>query len=97
MSAIFVPMGTNRSTINTTSRGMMSPVGNQGKLFSRVYFRSNANGQVFDAVTDSNGILNGAGGRNTFGTGCREHEWTIETRYRNELYCLDSWGYIGLS
>ena len=96
-SALFVPMGTNRSTINSTSRGMESPIGNQGKLFSRVYFRSNANGQVFDAVTDSNGILNGPGGRNTFGTGCREHEWTIESRYRNEIYCIDAWGYIGLS
>lgn len=97
-SAILVPMCNNRDEVRTTSRGKMSPVGTKGKLFSKVYFRSNANGQVFEALTDSNGILNNAnGGRNTFGTGCREHEWTIETRYRNELYCVSSWGYIGLS
>lgn len=96
-SAIFVPMGNNPSSINSTSRGMMSPVGNQGKLFSKVYFRSAANGEVFDALTDSNGILNGPGGRNTFGTGCRNHEWSIQTRFRNEIYCVSNWGYIGLS
>lgn len=96
-SAIFVPMCDNRDSVKTTSKGMMSPVGNKGKLFSKVYFRSNANGDVFDSLTDSNGILNGPGGRNTFGTGCRNHEWSIETRYRNELYCVSSWGYIGLT
>lgn len=95
-SAIFVPMCNQQDAVRTTSKGMMSPVGNKGKLFSKVYFRSNANGDVFDALTDSNGILNGPGGRNTFGTGCRQHEWTIETRFRNELYCVSAWGYIGL-
>jgi len=96
-SAIFVPMCNNRDEERNTSNGKMSPVGKKGKLFSKVYFRSNANGQVFDALTDSNGILNGPGGRNTFGTGCREHEWTIEARYRNEIYCVKSWGYMGLT
>jgi len=65
-------------------------------MFTRVYFRS-IQGRVYDMITDSNGFLNGAGGRNTFGTGCKEHEWTAETRFLNEIHCPNSWGYIGLN
>lgn len=94
-SAIFVPMwnrpaDTNRSIDPSTRNGYTE------KMFTRVYFRSQQ-GRVYDKVVDSNGILNGPGGRNTFGTGCKNHEWTVETRFLNEIHCINSWMYIGLA
>ena len=93
-SAIFVPMCNNPKPADrsiATGRN-----GYTEKMFTRVYFRS-IQGRVYDMITDSNGFLNGAGGRNTFGTGCKEHEWTAETRFLNEIHCPNSWGYIGLN
>ena len=93
-SAIFVPMWNNpKSPDRSIATGRN---GYTEKMFTRVYFRS-IQGRVYDMVTDSNGFLNGQGGRNTFGTGCKEHEWTAETRFLNEIHCAQSWGYIGLS
>lgn len=94
-SAIFVPMG-NRPYDTERS---VSPTGRNGyteKMFTRVYFRS-IQGKTYDMVTDSNGILNGPNGRNTFGTGCKTHEWSVETRMANEIHCPHAWMYIGLS
>ena len=90
-SAIWVPMGNNpspatRSTIATSRNGYTE------KMFTRVYFRS-IQGRVYDMYTDANGIL---GPRNTFGTGCKNQEWTAETRFLNEIHCANAWGYMGL-
>lgn len=93
-SAIFVPMWNSprppERSIATRRNGYTE------KMFARVYFES-IQGRVYDMYTDSNGILNGEGGRNTFGTGCKQHEWTAETRFLNEVRCPQSWGYIGLN
>lgn len=90
-SAIFVPMGDRPSPTQTTSSSFRSGQYDK-KMFTKVYFRS-LDGRVWDSVTDSNGIL---GTRNTFGTGCETQEWSIKTRYVNEIHCAQSWGYIGL-
>lgn len=94
-SAIFVPMW-NRAKDPQRS---VSPIGRNGyteKMFSTVYFQS-IQGKKYDIVVDSNGILNGPNGRNTFGTGCKEHEWTAETRFLLETHCMNAWIYMGLS
>jgi hypothetical protein len=94
-SAIFVPLS-NRPYDEERS---VSPIGRNGyteKMFTRVYFRS-IQGRTYDMVTDSNGFLNGPNGRNTFGAGCKTHEWSVETRFANEVHCPKSWLYIGLS
>jgi len=95
-SALFIPMWDNNSAPQNSSMGMQAPLGYNNKLFSRVYFRSKATGEVFDSLMDSNGILNGPGGKNTFGTGCRKHEWAIQSRWRNDYYNISHWGYMGL-
>jgi hypothetical protein len=82
-SAIFVPM-CNRAT---NVRG-----GYDEKMLTTVYFKD-IHGGVWDKKTDSNGVL---GTRNTFGAGCRQQEWTIETRFLQEVHCPNSWGYMGL-
>lgn len=90
-SAIFFPMGDNKSE-TLFSDGGMNRQGNNEKLFTKVYFRS-IQGKTYDMVTDSNGLL---GPRNTFGTGCKNHEWTAESRFYNIVKCPQNWGYIGL-
>jgi hypothetical protein len=82
-SAIFVPM-CNRPT---NVRG-----GYDEKMLTTVYFKS-LDGRVWDNLTDSNGIL---GTRNTFGAGCEQQEWTIKTRFLQEVHCGQAWGYMGL-
>lgn len=94
-SAIFVPMSNRPYDTKRSVEGFGTRNGYSEKMFTRVYFRS-VQGRVYDMVVDSNGILNGANGRNTFGTGCKEHEWTVETRFLNEIHCANAWGYIGL-
>lgn len=93
-SAIFVPLW------NAPKQPEYNIIGGRNgyteKMFTTVYFKS-IQGRVYDMFTDSNGFLNGAGGRNTFGTGCKEHEWTAETRFSLEIKCANSWAYIGLS
>lgn len=92
-SAIMVPMGDIPRDIQRST-----PSGRNGyttKMFTRVYFRS-IQGQVNDMLVDANGILTGVGGRNTFGTGCKTMEWTVRSRFLNEVRCLNSWGFIGL-
>jgi hypothetical protein len=95
-SAIFVPLG-DRPQDATRS---VSPLGRNGysnnKMFETVYFQS-IQGRRYDMYTDSNGFLNGPNGRNTFGTGCKTHEWSAETRFLLETYCMNSWMYIGLN
>jgi len=95
-SAIFVPMWNKPQDSTTSIQGFGTRNGYTEKMMTRVYFKS-INGTVYDIKTDSNGILNGPNGRNTFGTGCKNHEWSAESRMLNELHCLPSWGYIGLS
>jgi hypothetical protein len=93
-SAIFVPMW-NKERDTTRS---VSPVGRNGyteKMFSTVYFQS-IQGRRYDMFTDSNGILNGPTGRNTFATGEKKHEWSVETRFLLETHCMNAWIYIGL-
>lgn len=90
-SAIIVPMCNRPACTRSNNRG--DGGGRDMKMLSTVYFRSNATGQVFDNLTDSNGIF---GPRNTFGTGCREHQWTIQSRFLQEVHCANWWGYMGL-
>lgn len=62
------------------------------KMFTTVYFKDNA-GRVHDNLTDSNGVL---GVRNTFGAGCDNQEWTIKSRFTQEIHCPNMWGHSGL-
>lgn len=89
-SAVIIPMCARPACRRSTGRRDRG--GSDTKMFSRVYFKSN-DGKVWDALTDSNGIF---GPRNTFGAGCRQHEWTIQTRFTNEIHCANWWGYMGL-
>lgn len=91
-SAIIVPM-CNRPACNR-SNGRTDAGSQDAKMLSTVYFRSAANGKVWDNMTDSNGVLSTT--RNTFGTGCEEHEWTIKSRFLQEIHCANYWGYMGL-
>lgn len=90
-AAIIVPMCDRPAC--TRSNGRQDGGGNDAKMLSLVYFKSQATGEVFDNKLDSNGIF---GPRNTFGTGCRNHEWTIEARFLQEIHCANYWGYMGL-
>lgn len=63
---------------------------NDTKLFTVVHFRDTL-GRLHDNLTDSNGILNGPGGRNTFGTGCDFHEFSIKSTFSVEVSCPESW------
>lgn len=93
-SAIFVPLADRPSDVTRS----VSPLGRNGytnKMFTTVYFES-IQGRRYDMVTDSNGFLNGPNGRNTFGTGAKNHEWSAETRFLQETYCMNAWAYIGL-
>lgn len=93
-SAIFVPMW-NRP--QDPKRSIASPRnGYTEKHFNTVYFES-IQGRKYDMYTDSNGFLNGPNGRNTFGTGCKNHEWSAETVLTLETHCMQSWIYMGLS
>lgn len=93
-SAIFVPMG-NKPRDTERSTSSLGRNGYTEKMFTTTYFQS-IGGRKYDMFVDSNGILNGPGGRNTFGAGCKQHDWTAETRFVQELHCLNAWGYIGL-
>jgi len=96
-SAIFVPMWDNPDSVirNIPDTGRYGN-GYSNKMFKTVYFQS-IQGKRYDIVTDSNGFLNGPNGRNSFGTGCKTHEWSAESRFLMELYCLRGWIYMGLS
>lgn len=86
-SAIFIPM-----CQRTTNCGGGT---DNNTMITTTYFES-LDGRVWDNLTDSNGVLNGKGGRNTFGAGCEQHEWTIKSRFSQTLHCLQQWMYIGL-
>lgn len=92
-SAIIVPMCERPACSRSNKR--MDSGGADNKMLSTVYFKSLDN-RVWDNITDSNGVLNGAGGRNTFGAGCETHEWTIKSRFLLEVHCPNQWGYMGL-
>lgn len=67
------------------------------KMFTRVYFKDISLGRVWDTLTDANGVISAAnGGRNTFRAGCEQQEWTVKTRFLNEIHCANAWGYMGL-
>lgn len=95
-SAIFVPMGNRPYDTKRSIDGFGGRNGYTEKMFTTVYFQS-IQGRRYDMVTDSNGFLNGPNGRNTFGTGCKNHEWSAESRFLLETHCMQSWVYIGLS
>lgn len=90
-SAIWMPMCQRPACTRSNNRG---EGGNQDdKMLSTVYFKDLA-GRVWDNMTDSNGVL---GTRNTFGTGCENQEWTIKSRFLQEVHCANAWGYQGLT
>jgi hypothetical protein len=91
-SAIWVPMF-NRPQQVKRSIDMPTRNGYTEKMFTRVYFKDISKGRVWDVLSDSNGIL---GPRNTFGAGCETHEWTVKTRFLNEIHCSSHWGFEGL-
>jgi hypothetical protein len=91
-SAIWVPMF-NRPQQVKRSIDMPTRNGYTEKMFTRVYFKDISKGRVWDVLSDSNGIL---GQRNTFGAGCETHEWTVKTRFLNEIHCSSHWGFEGL-
>jgi hypothetical protein len=90
-SAIIVPM-CNRPSCAVRSNNRQDAGGTDTKMMTTVYFKSN-DGRVWENLTDSNGIF---GPRNTFGAGCEQHEWTIKTRFTQEIHCANYWGYMGL-
>lgn len=90
-SAIVVPMCA-RPTCQR-SNGRQEAGSQDAKMLSRVYFKSNETGKVWDNDTDANGVL---GPRNTFGAGCEQQEWTIKSKFVNEIHCPNWWGYMGL-
>lgn len=90
-SAIIVPMCNRPSSSRSNNRPQ---AGSQDeKMLTTVYYKSAKTGKVFDNDTDSNGIF---GPRNTFGAGCEQHEWTIKSKYLQEVHCANWWGYMGL-
>lgn len=91
-SAVIIPM-CNRPACNRSNGTNRMDEGADMKMMETVYFRSAATGQVWDNMTDSNGIF---GPRNTFGTGCEKHEWSIKSRLLTEYHCLNWWGFMGL-
>lgn len=91
-SAVIIPM-CNRPACNRSNGTNRMDEGADMKMMETVYFRSAATGQVWDNMTDSNGIF---GPRNTFGTGCEQHEWSIKSRMLTEFHCLNWWGFMGL-
>lgn len=90
-SAIIMPM-CNRPSC-TRSNGRQESGSMDNKMLSTVYFKS-LDGRVWDNLTDSNGIL---GTRNTFGTGCETQEWSVKSRFLQEVHCANTWSYIGLT
>lgn len=96
-SAIFLPMWDNPDSVirNIPDTGIMGNGYSNNKMFQTTYFQS-VQGKRYDMVVDSNGFLNGPNGRNSFGTGCKTHEWTAESRFALETYCMKGWMYIGL-
>lgn len=90
-SAIIVPMCNRPACSRSTGRG--DGGGGDNKMLSTVYFKS-LDGRVWDNLTDSNGVL---GVRNTFGTGCETQQWSIKSRFLQEVHCANQWGYIGLT
>lgn len=91
-SAIFFPMCNRANDVNRTSITTSCNAYNQ-KMLTTVYFKDN-HGRVWDNLTDSNGIL---GVRNTFGTGCETQEWSVKSRWLQEIHCPNAWGYMGLN
>jgi hypothetical protein len=82
-ASIIIPMGERTTNV----RG-----GFDNRMLTTVYFKS-LDGRVWDKITDSNGVL---GTRNTFGAGCEQQEWTIKTRFVQEIHCPNAWGFSRL-
>ena len=91
-SAIIVPM-CNRPSCTRSNNRPDAGGSDQKNVKHRLFPQRRATGQVFDNLTDSNGIF---GPRNTFGTGCREHQWSIQSRFLQEIHCANWWGFMGL-
>lgn len=95
-SAIAVPLCDRPATTERSIDGFGGRNGYTTKMFTTVYMQS-IQGRRYDIYTDANGFLTGPGGRNTFGTGCKNMEWSAETRFLLETHCMNSWFYINLS
>lgn len=94
-SAIWVPLG-ERPLDTKFSYGTPNRNGSMNnRKFTTVYFQS-IQGKRYDLVGDSNGFLNGPNGRNSFGTGCKNHEWSVESRFSFEVYRANEYIYQGL-
>lgn len=91
-SAIIVPMCSRPACNRSNGRQDGGTGSEDSKMGSMVYFKD-TQGRVWDNLTDSNGMF---GPRNTFGTGCDTHEWTIKARFLFEIHCANWWGYMGL-
>lgn len=92
-SAIIVPMGDRSMNTRLSTNGVNRfSAASTNKLYSTVYFQS-IQGKRYDMATDSVGIL---GPRNNNDAGCKDHVWSAETRFTQEFYCLEGWGYMGL-
>lgn len=91
-SAIFFPMCNRPSDVERTSITTSCNAFSQ-KMLTTVYFRDQT-GRVWDNLTDSNGVL---GTRNTFGTGVQRQQWSVQSRWLQEVHCPQAWGYMGLS
>jgi hypothetical protein len=92
-SAIIVPLCDRPACTRTNGSNRQDGGGGDTKMLTTVYFKD-LSGRVWDNLTDSNGIL---GTRNTFGTGCETQEWSIKSRFLQEIHCANQWGYMGLS
>jgi hypothetical protein len=94
-SAIIMPMCARPACSRGNGTTRMDSGGVEGrddKMLSTVYFRS-LDGRVWDNLTDSNGVL---GVRNTFGTGCETQQWSVKSRFLQEVHCPSGWGFMGL-
>lgn len=96
-SAIVIPMCAAPSCSRSSDNiGREAPNGTNNRTLTTVYFKD-LTGRIHDNLQDSDGILNGPGGRNTFGAGCDNHVWTVKSRFLQEVHCANQWGYMGLT
>lgn len=96
--AIGIPM-TDRT--DRPDEGMCTPTNK--KHITIVTFQDK-NGNVWEEVVDSNGLLNTMGNnapsignnynRNTFGTGCKFHEYSIESDFSVEMHEPEKFVYV---
>lgn len=95
-SMVWFPMVNNTNGIERSVVDLNRGVTYNNKLFKRVYYKSAGNGKVWDMMTDENGVISAArGGRNSFAAGLEKQEWTVKTKFLNEIHCARAWGWTG--